>query len=891
MADNVIHVIKPSFSGGEFAPSLWARVDIQKYATGARKLLNFFVHPHGGISNRPGTHMVAAAKNNGEKIRVVDFQFASDENYVLEFGNGYVRFYTNDASLLKTDGTAWATTTTYTVGDIVNTNAIIYRCLINNTSGTFATDLAANKWEIDVNKWVTSTVYLLGDFVYSGSTITYCLQDHTSSTLTFAQDRAASTGRWIDQTIYEVPTPYSEADLPYLRFAQSADVLFIVHPDYAPRELARYHDTVWELTSYDFQNGPFMLPNDDTTKTMQVLSTSGNTTLVSSAAFFFPGHAGGQIELVHNIEGQSMSQSMTASTISASISCGGTWRLITHGSWVGKFRVEKQTQYATGSTSTWTCIRQFASGSTTSVADFNVDTYGSEDMSNGALPFLVRINYTLVSSGTLNVDLTTDPYQIKGVAEMNTYISTTQMSVTMQRITGSTITTSNWTEGAWSDYRGWPQTIVFAQDRLVFADNYNNPQTIWMSQTGNYYDFYINDPLVDSDGISINLPSQKLNEINGLTSLLKLLVFSTGAEWTVGGEATNSALTPTTINTRMSSMTGSSGVQPLVIVNRAIYVQARGCVIRDLGYDIFSDTFTGSNLSILANHLFFNHDIIEMAFQQDPDCLVWTVRDDGKLLSMTYMREQEVLAWTQHDTYGGDDKFESVCCIPATGYNQVWFSVNRDGQRYVERMDQRLYSALRKDQFFVDCGLTYDSSTILDIYTKLLLHSDTSSFTDEKSNTVTSYQVTLDTSVKKFGDGSAYFDGLTSYQSVTDSTAWGFGAGDFSVEKWVRFTRIGKDEFLIGQYEDDNNYWLMYKDASDKLGMGFNISGAMRGDYVMTNSYPFLINTWYYLMFVRKTTNAYIFVNGISQTLTNTVQFSTNNVGDVAATLSIGAIA
>jgi hypothetical protein len=641
-----IHQIKPSFSGGEFAPSLWARVDIQKYATGARKLLNFFVHPHGGISNRPGLKMVAAAKNDESKIRLIPFEFASDENYVIELGadstaenSGYARFFYNDAQV--------------------------------TSNGTIVT--------------LTSL-------------------------------------------------PWLEADIPNLRYAQSADVLFVVHPDYAPRQITRTNSTTFVLSNYEYENGPFQLPNDSTA-TLAVLATTGSTTLVSSIAFFDATMPTCLFQLVHEIEGQSLTQAFTNSTVSVlsnAIDCGGTWRVISHGTWTGTFRVEKQTQDETGATSAWVNLRQFSGAD-----DFNVDTYGSEDMSDGALPFKVRINRTTQASGTLNIDLTTDPYTAKGIFQAQTYLSSTSVSGTMQRQAGSTAAVSNWSEGAWSDYRGWPQSVVFAQDRLIFAGSYNNPQTIWMTQTGNYYNFYVNSPIVDSDGISINLPSQKLNEINGLTSLIKLLVFSSGAEWTVGGDGTNSALTPTSINVKMNSNTGSSGVQPLVIVNRAIYVQSRGTVVRDMGYDLFTDTFNGANLSILANHLFFNYNIVEMAFQQDPDSLVWAVRDDGKLLSMTYMREQEVLAWTQHDTYGGTDKFESVCCIPATGYNQVWFSVNRDGQRYIERMQQRLTSTARADQFFVDSGVTQDQSTSTDSYCKLLMHFDESTFIDQKGGTIT----------------------------------------------------------------------------------------------------------------------------------------------------------
>ena len=186
-----IHAGKPSFSGGEFAPSLWSRVDIQKYATGARKLLNFIVHPHGGISNRPGLKKIAAAKNAASKIRLIPFEFASDENYVIELG---------------ADSTA--------------TNAGYARFFYNDTQMT------------------------------SNGTII------TLSTL-----------------------PWLEADLENVRFAQSADVLFMVHPDYAPRQLERTNSSTFVLNDYEVLNGPFQLANDSTqTMALTVLTGSGTIT-------------------------------------------------------------------------------------------------------------------------------------------------------------------------------------------------------------------------------------------------------------------------------------------------------------------------------------------------------------------------------------------------------------------------------------------------------------------------------------------------------------------------------------------------------------------------------------------------------------------------------------
>jgi hypothetical protein len=133
-----------------------------------------------------------------------------------------------------------------------------------------------------------------------------------------------------------------------------------------------------------------------------------------------------------------------------------------------------------------------------------------------------------------------------------------------------------------------------------------------------------------------------------------------------------------------------------------------GSVVRDYGYDFSSDSFTGSDLSIFSTHLFKGYSIIEMAFQQEPDSIVWCVRSDGKALTMTYMKEQDVTAWSWIET---DGLFEGVCSVPGTSQNDVYFVVNRDGKRFIERMTQRLPIATTEEAFFLDAALTYRGTT------------------------------------------------------------------------------------------------------------------------------------------------------------------------------------
>ena len=193
-----------SFAAGEVAPSLYGRDDLAKYAVGLRTLTNFIVHPHGGVSNRPGMRFISEVKNSG-RARLVPFEFSQTDIFVLEFGDMYVRFYKDGAPVLK------------------------------------------------------------------------------------------------DGSVYEVVSPWGESELMNLSFAQSADVLYVVHPDHAPMELARYDDDDWRLESFAFINGPFRNVNG-TDITMKPSGLSGDCTVTASAPFFKPGHIGSLIGIYNDAD-------------------------------------------------------------------------------------------------------------------------------------------------------------------------------------------------------------------------------------------------------------------------------------------------------------------------------------------------------------------------------------------------------------------------------------------------------------------------------------------------------------------------------------------------------------------------------------------------------------
>lgn len=264
----------------------------------------------------------------------------------------------------------------------------------------------------------------------------------------------------------------------------------------------------------------------------------------------------------------------------------------------------------------------------------------------------------------------------------------------------------------------YPGVVAYHQQRRFFARPDNNTQNVKASRSGNYKNFNVSTPTQDDDALSFTLVAQQVNEIRHLISLDELIVLTAGGEWVVRG-TNNGVLTPSSIFAKPQGQRGASTVRPLVVGETVLYLEPNGAVVRDLNYTLTSDKYTGTNLSVMAAHLFEGHAIVDWCYQQYPDSVVWAVRDDGVLLGFTYLREHEVWAWHEHRT---DGAFESICCIPEGGEDAVYVSVKRtiNGavKRYVERMARRFVAATDSiaDAFFVDSGLSYHGDPVDELF-------------------------------------------------------------------------------------------------------------------------------------------------------------------------------
>lgn len=284
------------------------------------------------------------------------------------------------------------------------------------------------------------------------------------------------------------------------------------------------------------------------------------------------------------------------------------------------------------------------------------------------------------------------------------YISPKVVKGTVKKQLASTDETRDFAFAAWDGKKGYPSATGFYEDRLVFAGSKGFPQTFWTSKTGDYYNFGTSIPSADDDGITATLNGGQMNGIKAIIAFGEMLLLTAGGEFKVSGGG--KALSGSNVLSQPQEYRGVSDVNPVTIGSRIIYVQHQGNIIRDLAYSYDVDKYTGDDLNLLASHLFEGHKIISMTYQQIPNSIVWCVRDDGLLLGLTYIKEQDIYAWHQHTTAGG--KFVSVCNIGGSTEDKLYAVVERGGQYYVEIMESRDKSTNVEDQFFVDSGITYE---------------------------------------------------------------------------------------------------------------------------------------------------------------------------------------
>ena len=524
----VVHPFQTNFTAGELSPKLAGHIDFDKYSNGVETLENMTTFPQGGVTRRAGSRFVAEVKDSSKSTRLIPFEFNVTQSYCIELGENYMRFFkdrgqiveaTKSISAITKANPAVVTATShgYSNGDHVWINDVVGMTEVNGRRYTVA-NVTTHTFELS---GVNSTNYT-----------------------TYSSGGTAAK-------VFEISTTYSESQLYDIKFAQSADVMYLVHPSHEPAKLTRTGHTSWTLADVDFQKGPYLDANTTTTT-------------------LNPGSSG-----------------------------------------VG------------------TGIALVASA----------DLFASTDVGR-----LVKLH--------------------NGHAKITAF--TDAQNVTIQILTAldaSTATTS-WQLGYWSATTGFPETVSFFEQRLIFGGTTAYPQTIFASESGLYEEFDAGDGSA-ADAFIYTIAANRVNKIRWLAPGRDLIVGTAGGEFKVG-RPTGEPLKPDNVQIIQQTTYGGYTTQPIQIGSAILFVQRQARKVRQFIYRFADDAYEAPDMTILAEHI-TEGGIVDVDFAQEPDSIYWAVRTDGTLLGLTYNREQDVVAWHRHIVGG---KGQS-CTITVTDYNNT----------------------------------------------------------------------------------------------------------------------------------------------------------------------------------------------------------------------------
>lgn len=648
-----------SFAGGELSPEMFGRIDDQKFQSGAAKLRNFIALPQGPAVNRPGTSFVREVKTSANKTRLIPFTYSTTQTMVLEFGNGYIRFHTQGATLLAGTGAAYNGATPYVVGAMVSYLGNNYYCILASTG----------------NLPTNTTYWFL-----------------------------------ISSPAYEIPSPYLSADLFDIHHVQSSDVLTLVHPNYAPRELRRLGATQWTLVPISF------VPSVTTPSGVAVTASRGEAFNITAITLANPGV----------LTLSSAHQFVVGDSVYVSGVLGMTQ--LTAGFYVVNSVPAATTislkNYTTGVPVNTTAYTAYTSGGTVEygtkifdiVNSYQITAVGANGIDESLASASASATNNLYVNGAFN---TITWSAVSGAIRYNIYKiqsglygyigQTEALSFTDNNIAPDMGITPPIVETVFNSAGNYPGAVSYFEQRRVFAGTTNYPQQLWMTRSGTESDMSYRLPVNDDDRVSFKVAAREANTIRHIVPLQQLMLLTSAAEWRVS-PVNSDAITPTTISVRPQSYIGANNVQPSIVNNSMVYCAARGGHIRELGYSWQSNGYITGDLSLRAAHLFDNYDIVDMCYGKSPHPLLWFISSTGLLLGLTYVPEQQVGAWHQHDT---DGVFESCACVAEGNEDHLYVvvkrTVNGNSVRYVERMSSNAFDSL-EDCFFVDSGLTYDGN-------------------------------------------------------------------------------------------------------------------------------------------------------------------------------------
>ena len=739
--------IASSFSSGEISQLLMGRVDIAKYQNGVDTLENFLIMLQGGITRRPGTRYIATTKDSTKASRLLPFQYSADQDYVVEMGDEYMRFFSNDADAINVteydsytkflshfNGADGAVAATDEIGKVITFGGTAQLDTAYKKFGTASLLLDGDSDYISVPD---STDWDLGSGDFTIDMWIRKGADNVSGDL-IQHGTAANNFEWYFKD------PGADQNKINFDMGVSGNLLStstITGTDLHHIAIVRYGNT---LTVY-------IDGVTDGTKDMTGLSIPANAGTLYVGAYkgastFYNGHidelrvskgvarwttdftppTSEYVKITSLVE--LASPYLEADIFEVQQAHKGDLKYLTHGDYFPRIL------------------------SRTDATTFGIDV---ADIKRG--PFLdtnvtaaltitpsadtgAGITLTAAAPGAFHYDADDgDPdeqlqvgslWRIKsGVVKILTVVSATEATADVQAEPDGTAgdldtgpgATADWAEGAFSGYRGYPAVCAFHDGRLYYASTEYEPQKIWGSVIYDYDNFDAGDGTDDADAVTFEIATEERVAIRWMLSGNKALsIGSTGGTFSAYGTA-NAPITASDIQVNRDTNYGAALFPSKRISSFSYYIQRNLHKIRELSYYYDYDVTRATDMTMLAEHILRDGlGVVDWDYQQSPNDRLWCVRSDGQLAVLTRNPEQDVMGWSR--IIAGTDstsegEFESVCVIPKQNADdQVWVVTKRKvagvTKRFIEFFTTENFDE-DWDAICLDASLTLDSPKII----------------------------------------------------------------------------------------------------------------------------------------------------------------------------------
>lgn len=761
-------VIQTSFNAGEWAPALNARVDLKQYHSAAALLRNFFVDYRGGATTRPGTKYILRTFLTST-ARVIPFQASFTVAYLLEFGNNYIRFYFGGAPVLEpatsitvaTAGPPEVFTDTahgYANGDWIFVAGVCYivQGITTNTftlTDLFGNAINTNPFTLPANAqrvYTVPTPYAAADLglIKYAQNVNQLFLTHpnyppalltlitaanwTYQTISFGPTIATPTGLGVTSTLaagtvnyaYTVaavdPSGQESAPATPAALASKLDLrsnpgtntitwtavpgavsynVYKAEPSYTGAVPAgAVYGFIGNCTGVafndsniasDFTQTPSIIQNPFLGASIQsyTVTTAGSYTTVPTVTIGAPAAGGTQA-----------TASAVLGIVSGTIASGGT-------AWVaGDIGTIVNLTTGGGSVTVLATIKitGVAAGAVTS---FSIQWPGS--ITTGSTPTNPLVGGTGVAGKTISINATWGVVAVTGINNGSGYTSVP--SVTFAPA-GAAATAVLGPAGA------NPSVASIHQQRLVMAAPTVSPSQLNLSQPGALLNFNTSFPIVADDAIQATLSNTTLNSIKSLTSVSAgLLVLSDKGAWVINGGGFGTPISAVSIVANPQTYSGANDLPPLITPNDILYMKSKGSVVVDLAYNFYLSNYVGTDISLLSSHLFYGFNFTQWAWAEEPFKTAWLVRSDGIVVSLGFVKEQELVAWAHHDTQGTFTSVASLIENTSLGFvDATYFVVRRtiNGQtvQYIERFVELTYPNDYRSSWQVDAGIGYSGA-------------------------------------------------------------------------------------------------------------------------------------------------------------------------------------